>query len=230
VASWAELGVKPASALTAAVAGRGTDRFIAVEPSLRGLLPDGLPRGSTVAVTGKAAGRTSLLLGLLARPSQAGSWCAVVGLPRLSLAAGVWAGVDERRLALVPEPGPDAAAVTATLLDGFDLVATSLPDGLSPALYTQLAARARNEGSVLLALSPWPGANLSLSVEDGIWFGRGRLRCRRLTVSVAGRGAAGRPRLEQVWAPTDPDVQNTLDLAQPEAPEAPQPGRLRVVA
>jgi hypothetical protein len=97
-ASWAELGVKPASALSPAVAGRGTDRFITVEPSLRGLLPDGLPRGSTVAVTGQVAGRTSLLLGLLSAPSKAGSWCAVVGLPRFSLAAGMWTGVDEGRL------------------------------------------------------------------------------------------------------------------------------------
>jgi hypothetical protein len=93
-------------------------------------------------------------------------------------------------------------------------------------MYAQLSARARNAGSVLVALSPWPSANLVLSVEDGEWFGRGRLRCRRVTVAIAGRGAAGRPRRAQVWLPADPQFQRTLDLTPAEA----EPRRLRVVA
>lgn len=94
VAAWAELGVKPASALGAALAGRGADRFIGVDTSLRGLLPDGLARGSTVVVAGQGAGRTSLLLSLLAEATRAGSWSAIVGMPAVSLAAAGWLGVD----------------------------------------------------------------------------------------------------------------------------------------
>ena len=224
-AAWAELGVKPASALTTTVAGRGPDRFLPVEPSLRVLLPDGLPRGSTLAVAGKAPGRTSLLLGLLAQATRSGSWGAIVGLPAVSLAAVDWLGVSLDRVALVPEPGPDVAAVAATLVEGFDMVTLAVPGGLSPSIYTQLSARARNAGSVLMTSSPWPAANLTLSVEDGEWVGRGRLRCRRLSVAVSGRGAAGRPRREQVWLPADPAFQDTLD-----APVEAEPRRLRVVA
>jgi hypothetical protein len=227
VAAWAERGVKPASALGAAAAGRGADRFIAVDASLRGLLPDGLARGSTVVVAGDGTGRTSLVLSLLVEATRAGSWSAIVGMPAVSLAAASWLGADLGRVVVVPEPGPDVAAVAATLVDGVDVVALAVPGGLPASMYTQLSARARNAGSVLVAMSAWPAASMVLTVQDGQWYGRGRLRCRRLTVAVSGRGAAGRPRQGQVWLPADPDLQRTLDLAPAEGA---RPGRLRVVA
>src|SRR5439155_174136 len=83
--------------------------------------------GSTVAVGARfdragrpvwSAGATSLLLALIAAASRAGSWCAVVGVPALGVAAADGLGVALDRLALVPYPGPDWATVVAALLDG----------------------------------------------------------------------------------------------------------------
>lgn len=240
----AQLGVRPASALATDLAGRGTDRVLPVAPPLRGLLPGGVARGSTVMVTASGsagvagAGATSLLLGLVGDPTRQGASGAVVAVPRLSLAAAKSAGVALEHVVVVPQPGAEVAAVTASLLDGFDVVAVAAP-GLSPSVCAQLSARACSSGAVLLTLSPWPGALLSLTVTGGVWFGEGRLRCRRLTVSVSGRGSAARRREEQVWLPADPDFQRTLD--QPAAPTAPTTAadtqgpsderrRLRVVA
>ena len=66
------------------------ERSLPVVPALRPLLPGGgLRRGSTVAINGQTSipgtGATSLLFAVLAEASAAGSWCAVVGLPRLGL-------------------------------------------------------------------------------------------------------------------------------------------------
>lgn len=227
-AELAELGVRPASAIATEAASQGVDRILPVLPTLRALLPGGLVRGSTVAVTTRGSGATSLLLALLAEPTRTGSWCAVIGLPSLSLAAAAAIGVNLQYLALVPQPGPDAAAVAATMLDGFDVVALATPGALAPSVCSQLSARARNGRSALVALTQWPAAQLTLSAEGGTWFGRGRLRCRRLTIAVSGRGSAARPRREQVWLPADPEFQQrTADLA-PAHP--PQSRHLQVVA
>lgn len=227
-ADLAELGVRPASAIAAEAAGHGVDRILPVLPALRPLLPGGLVRGSTVAVTARGSGTTSLLLALLAEPTRTGSWCAVIGMPSLSLAAAAAMGVDLHHLAVVPQPGPDAAAVVATLLDGFDLVALATAVVPSPSVCSQLSARARNGRSTLVTLTPWPAAQLTLSPEGGTWFGRGRLRCRRLTVAVSGRGAAAQPRRKDVWLPADPEFQQRpVDVV----PAEPTPSRhLQVVA
>src|SRR5207302_7365787 len=67
------------------------ERTLPVLPALAELLPEGgLRRGSTVTVLGDA---TSLALALLAGPSQAGSWCAAVGLPSLGLVAAAEVGI-----------------------------------------------------------------------------------------------------------------------------------------
>jgi hypothetical protein len=172
--------------------------------SLSGLLPGGLVRGTTVAVSARRAGATSLLLALLAGASQAGAWCAVVGMPALSWAATADVGVDLGRLAVVPYPGPDGAAVAATLLDGFDLVAFASAGSLAASVSSHLSARARASRSVLLACAAgWPGANLTMSVEASTWHGRRRLRAHQMDIVVSGRGNAGRPRRAQVWLPAD---------------------------
>src|SRR6476660_8273685 len=85
------------------------DERLPVLPALEPLLPGaGLRRGSVVAVSGS----TSLLCALLAGASQAGSWCAVVGLPDLGLVAAAGLGVALERLALVPDPGSQWPVVT----------------------------------------------------------------------------------------------------------------------
>jgi len=171
-------------------------RMLPVVAPLTGLLPGGgLRRGTTVAVTG-AAGATSLMLALLAEASAAGAWAGVVGRPDLGLVATAEAGIALDRLALVPYPGADLVAVAAALLDGLDLVVVAGPVQHGGDR-KRLAARARQQGAVLLSFGSWPGADLELACERGRWRGvdaeegdLGRLTAREIRVQLRGRGVA----------------------------------------
>lgn len=238
--------VRRASDLTDEQAGLGTDRMLPVLPELRELLPGrGLRRGSTIAVASTGApgcgGTTSLLLALLSAASSAGSWCAVVGLPTLGMAAAAELGIALDRLALVPHPGPQWTTVVGALLDGFDVVVAAPTGPVAASVRQQLAARARRRGSVLVPFGGgWEGADVVLSPVEGMWLGlgrgHGRLRARELTVSARGRGAAGRPRQVTMWlpAPSGPSVPAPEPVVV--SPPRPQPqalgqsrGHLRVV-
>ena len=193
----------------------GAERVLPVLPELRELLPGGgLRRGSTVAVGARfdragrpvwSAGATSLLLALIAAASRAGSWCAVVGVPALGVAAADELGVALDRLALVPYPGPDWATVVAALLDGVDVVVAATPGPVAATVTGRLAARARHRGGVLVPYGRWDGADVTLDAVRGVWHGlgqgRGRLRCRQLTITAHGRGAAAVPKRVDVWLP-----------------------------
>lgn len=167
----------------------------------------GLRRGTVVGVSGSVDGvdgfgATSLALAVLAGPSAAGSWTAVVGLPALGGLAAAEQGIELRRLALVPEPGKAWPTVVAALLDAIDVVAVACPGRLRPADARRLSARARERGSVLVVLGRgWPegpGPDVQLQVAGASWSGLGRghgmLAGRRLDVIAGGRGAAARPR------------------------------------
>lgn len=186
-------GVSTASTVaSAAEHAQVTGRVLPVLSALADLLPRrGLRRGSTVAVHGSI----SLLLALLAEATASGHWAAVVGLPRLGVAAASELGVDVSRLALVPRPGADLASVTAALLDGLDLVAAAPVERVQDA--RRLSARARHRGAVLLSSGPWPGAELELRCTSARWnglaHGHGYLREREVVVDVVGRGAVARP-------------------------------------
>ena len=181
-------------------------RALPVVPALAPLLPQGLRRGSTLALPG-GPGRTSLLLALLAGASASGTWCAVVGMPALGAEAGAAAGVDLGRLALVPEPGDRWPTVVSALLDGIDVVAVEHRRP-RPADARRLSARARHHGAVLLGVgSAWPDADLTLRVAavewDGLGQGHGHLRRRRMEVDATGRRGADRPRRTSLWLPSD---------------------------
>jgi hypothetical protein len=190
-----------------AVTELGSQRLLPVRPELRPLLPGGgLRRGSTVGITTGGPAATSLLLALLAEASRRGSWCAVVGLPTLGVAAAAELGIALDRLALVPTPGPDWPTVVAALLDGFDIVVVQGPAAVvSTGIAGRLAARARQRGGVLVPYGPWPAVDLALDAVDPVWHGieagRGRLRGRQLTVTARGRGAASAPRVTHFWLP-----------------------------
>ncbi|HEV7898979.1 MAG TPA: hypothetical protein VGP31_14175 [Planosporangium sp.] len=205
-----------------AVGALGSERLLPVLPELRALLPGrGLRRGATVAVStvgtaadtpgdgparqARSTGATSLLLALLAAASGAGSWCAVVGVPTLGAVAAAEAGIALDRLALVPHPGPDWTTVVAALLDGVDIVVAAPPGPIAPSTASRLAARARQRGSVLVSYGRWDGADITFDAVRGVWHGlgqgRGRLRCRQLTIMARGRGAASAPKRTQVWWP-----------------------------
>ena len=215
-------GLKRASELAPSVAGRGADRLLPVRSELRDLFPDsGLRRGSTVAIT-SGRGATTLMLATLAAASQAGAWCAVVGMPQLGLVAANEIGVILERLAFVPHPGTQWTNVVSVLLDGFDIVVVAPIGQVATSVRTQLAARARQRAGVLLPFGDWDGADLTLTPEKSVWHGlgngRGRLRQRELTVCARGRGAAVRPRRVTTWLPGPAPL-----------PEAPRRGHLSVV-
>jgi len=218
----------------------GSQRVLPVRPELQPLLPGGgLRRGGTISITtgvttgGASAGArtggttpvaehpaaTSLLLALLAEASRSGSWCAVVGLPALGIAAAAEAGIALDRFALVPTPGPDWPTVVAALLDGFDIVVVRGAGAVAPIFASRLAARARQRGGVLVPYGSWPAVDLTLDAVAPVWHGieagRGRLRGRQLTVTARGRGAASAPRVTHLWLPLPT---GSIPVAEPLAP------------
>jgi hypothetical protein len=209
-------------------------RMLPVHPALADLFPGGgLRRGGTVAVRGS----TSLLFALLARATETGSWAALVGLPSLGLRAASELGVVVERLALVRHPGVDLPKVVAALLDGVDLVVVD-PARLADSHVRRLSARARHRGAVLVAVGPWPGADLELTQETVAWVGlgdgHGHLAVREVRVTARGRGAAARPVEARLNLPGGKDVLTDVrmltdsfgasgtDRLSPPSPDAPK--------
>jgi hypothetical protein len=168
----------------------------------------GLRRGSTVAVRGS----TSLLLAVLADATADGTWAAVVGLPGLCALAAADFGVKLSRLALVPQPGAQAAEVVSALLDGISLVVVA--DGVlgqgqrGVTMARRLSGRARNRGAVLVPFGgSWPGADLEITCTRLHWLGLGQghgyLSGAEAGVTVRGRGAASRPRSGTLLLPDE---------------------------
>lgn len=176
-----------------------------LEPLLSG---GGLRRGSLVGVQGPTA--TSLALALAAGASQSGSWVAAVGLPSLGLAAADGLGVALERLVLVAAPPSKSwATVVASLVDGFDIVLVRASRSLRAADSRRLTARARERGTVLIALGGSPAGSDAPDVSfevvrsrwEGLGDGHGHLRARRVTVEVSGRREAARHRRVDLWLP-----------------------------
>jgi len=173
-----------------------------VVPALASLLPAGVLRpGTVVSVTGS----TSLALALLAAPSQAGSWCAAVGVPGLGLLSAAEHGVDLERLVLVAHPGRAWATVVATLVEALDVVLVRPGRGGAESDVRRLAARVREREAVVVSLGEWAGADVRLTQTRcrwvGLGLGHGHLRARRVEVQSSGRGAAARPRSAVLWLP-----------------------------
>ncbi|GAY10103.1 hypothetical protein [Pseudonocardia sp. N23] len=211
-------------------------RVLPVPGPLARVLPaGGLRRGSTVAV-GAAPGATSLLFALLVEASASGAWAAVVGRPDLGALAAAEAGVRLDRLALVPDPGRDLVAVVAALVDGLDVVALAGHEraGVRAADRQRLAARARQRGTVLIALGVWPGADLELTCTRQRWDGlvgggAGRLRARRAGVRVRGRGIAPGGREARLLLPGPVGAPEAIAVPGPDLAAAPVPARVAAV-
>ncbi|MGD9797431.1 MAG: hypothetical protein AB7V15_04880, partial [Acidimicrobiia bacterium] len=222
-------------------------RALPVLPALAGLLPDGLRRGSTVVVE-PGPGATTLAVALVAAASADGSWVAAVGVPSLGLAGAVELGMAPERLLLVdldldldldsssrvePHGGRGrspvtAATVVAALVDAVDVVV--LGARVSPAEARRLAARAREQGAVVVALpGRWPGvADLRVRVGGATWeLPHRRLVARRVEVTVAGRGAAARPRRCPLWLPAPDGAVAVVDAEPGGDATAPRAGWAR---
>ncbi|GAB2835207.1 hypothetical protein ACFQ0P_11280 [Microbacterium insulae] len=184
------------------VQGRRLDApVLPVHPALAPLLPGGGLRPGAAYSLSRS---TSLLLALMAQPSQSGSWCAAVGMPRLGAEAAERLGVDLSRLVLIPEPGARWLAVTATVAEVLPVVAVR-PTGRAPdAEISRLAARLRDRGAVLLVQGPWPQAEAVLDVDAQEWSGVGRghgyLSGREVTVTASSRRWP-RPRHSRLMLP-----------------------------
>ncbi|MCU1407495.1 MAG: hypothetical protein JWQ43_3798 [Glaciihabitans sp.] len=190
-------------------------RLVPTHPAIAGLLPGGgLKQGATYSVDRSA----TLLMALLAGPSAAGSWCAVVGVPEFGVEAAASFGIDLDRLVLVPHPGDQWLAVTSAVADVMGIVVTRPPKRASDSQVTRLSARLRQRGSTLVVLGPWPQSEAMLSLSESSWSGigdgTGHLSARQVTVTVTSRVGV-RPQSARLWLP-DPE-QKFRDVEAPVA-------------
>lgn len=179
-------------------------KTLPVVERLEPLFPEGgLRRGSTVAVVGSL----SLALAVVAGPSQAGAWCAAVGLPSLGVVAAAEAGIALDRFPMVADPGDEWPTTAGALLDAFDVVLLRAPGrgGGNGNGNRRLEARARERGAILVVAGHWPGADIRLAVDNAEWEGlgdgHGHLCRRHLDVVATGRRAAARERRAELWLP-----------------------------
>ena len=176
-------------------------RSLPTHPALARLLPGGaLKEGATYSVDRSI----TLLMLLLAGPSEAGSWCGVVGIPEFGAEAAAGFGISLERLALVPQPGGQWLAVTAAIADVMTVVAVRPPRQASDGSIARLAARLRKRGATLLVLGTWPQSEAMLSITGSSWSGigdgHGHLSARQATVTVTSR-IGGRPRSARLVLP-----------------------------
>jgi len=187
-------------------------REIATHPALTG----------AVRLRGGGAYRVdagTLAMALLAGPSAAGEWAAVVGVPDFGAEAAAELGVALDRTILVPEPGDSWLEAVAALVDVTGCVVVRPPGRVPERLAEKIGARLRTRGCALVALcdqgGDWPRAEARLSTAEPRWSGVGRgeghLVRRRLVVEVR-RGAAP-PRRVPLWFP---DGDGALRAAAPE--------------
>lgn len=163
----------------------------------------------------------SLALALMAGPSQAGSWCAAVGVTDFGAEAATALGVDLSRTVLVPDPGDQWLEVTAALVDVATVVVVR-PWGRVPEhVAEKLGARLRKRSSVLVAQErtpgDWPRCEVRLTTREPAWSGvgegHGHLRARRLVVE-AHRGSAP-PRRGALWFPAEDQTYTQDRRAEP---------------
>ena len=175
-------------------------------PSLHGLWPDGLPAGRLVCCTGVAAASTAITI--TTEAVREGSWLAVVDTPWLGVEAVRALGLPLERLVRIDTSGRDAttwAEVIAAALDGFELVVTEPPRGVSASLLRRVHVRLRSRGAVLVTLGGDANvADATVHTTTRGWEhvtdGHGYLAARRVEVEVAGRRVPI-PRVATLWLP-----------------------------
>lgn len=168
---------------------------------LAGLFPDGIPRGCTINVDS-----TTIMLSLLAGPTQNGAWAAVAGFPDVGIVAAQELGVDLPRCAFIPYFTTNSAAkVFAALIDSVDMVVVHKAQEVLTSDVRRLLARVRERKCVLiLSNTTWPdAASSTIRVKAASWqqsaSGFGRLKGRQMEVSIAGRGSMNRPRISSMF-------------------------------
>jgi hypothetical protein len=144
----------------------------------------------------------SLATALVAGPSQAGEWIAFVGIPDLGLEAAAHFGIDLEQTVVVPRPGELWLSVTAGLLDVATVVVVKPPVPVSAQQAERLKSRLRMKDAALVCWGEWPRSDATLAITESSWLGlgrgHGRLRARRVVVSVRQGGPV---RHVQLWLP-----------------------------
>ena len=162
-------------------------RVFPVSPAVSSLFPEGgLSRGAIYQVDSSS----SLLWALLAQPSTRGTWCALVGMPDMGLAAAEEMGVNVDRLVLVPYPGQQWFSVLAALIDVVGIVALGSLPAPSDRILSTLTGRLREREATLLVRNDWPRTEASIQVRhqwSGITQGRGMLDEHRVLISATPR-------------------------------------------
>jgi hypothetical protein len=153
---------------------------------------------------GYAVDRPALAMAMMAGPSQAGAWSAVVGVPDFGLEAAAGIGVDLDRTVLVPEPGDAWLEVTAALIDVLQVVVVRPPGTVTQHQAARLASRLRQRDAVLIAVGDWPRAEARLLIEESTWtgIGRGNGRLTGHRARVIAELHTGRRRDAELWLPS----------------------------
>ena len=175
--------------------GSAFSRTLESVPGLSGVIQ--LRTGEAYAVDSP-----SLAVALVAGPSQAGEWIAIVGAPDLGLEAAASFGVDLERTVVVPRPGELWLSVTAGLLDVASVVIVKPPVPVSAQQAERLKSRLRMKDAALVCWGEWPRSDATLTITESSWLGlgrgHGRLAARRVVVSVRQSGPVRRVSL---WLP-----------------------------
>ena len=177
-----------------------TRRDLETVPALRSIVQ--IQAGGVYEIDPGMAG-TSLAWGLLAGPSAAGEWGAVIGVPDFGAEAAAGLGVRLDRVICVPSPGEGWVEVLAALIDVVSVVVVRPGGRIAEGVAAKIAARLRTREAALISLGAWPRAEVRLRASQPRWGGAGQgeghLRARLLRVE-AGRGTAPVRRAD-VWFP-----------------------------
>ena len=199
---------------------------IPTHPAIASLLPGGAMRAGAIYSVGPSA---ALTIALLAAPSRAGLWAAVVGMPEFGIEAAHESGVRLDRLVLVPRPGEHWLSTIGVLAEVMGVIVVRAPRSAAPGALDRLTARLRQHGCTLVVTGALAGgavvggsrAGASSVLGDaartversrwhGIGHGHGFLAERELTVRVS--VGAGAPRTAVLRMP-EPESEGELDAA-----------------
>lgn len=142
---------------------------------------------------------TTLALMLMAGPSRAGAWSALVGVDDLGAEAAAAWGVELSRTVVVPEPGEQWLEALAAVIDLAGLVVVRPPllrgrrAPLAPSVAERLSARLRERSAALVVQGEWPRCTARLRLAEVAWHGVGHgegLLDRRHAVVEVQRGSA----------------------------------------
>jgi hypothetical protein len=219
----AALGLRPAVELQPAAPAaplRPSRSIMPVTPDIAALLPYG-GLATATAITASRTGATSLLWRLLAGPTAAGSWCAVVGLPGVYPLAARAAGVDLGRLALVEADGDWIVDAAGALASGVPVLVVPSA-AFAPRQVHRLTAKSRRSGTAVVwwETRPVVGVDARLDVAGAHWkglrpnpgrrYGPGRLDSCELDVDA--RWRTGGVRRARIRPYDDPRPDNVVDL------------------